>query len=585
MTRPDPCDVLKHALKPPEPLSITEWAERNIYLSPRQATSFPGYYRSELTPYVRGIFAALQDPMIRKVTVSKGAQTGLTLCGYIWLCHCISDDPGPILLVYPSADLARSASETRFMPMIQDSPLLREEISDDRDEWTKMQQRMNRCTVNWVGSNSPANLASRPVRYLFLDEVDKYPIDNQLEGSPIALAEQRAKTFFNRKIFKISTPTIPEGSIHTDYLAGDQRRYYVPCPHCGETQFLSWPQVRWPKDKPEEALYVCSACQKSWTEIQRKGAVSRGEWRSTATAKDKTHASFHLSSLYCSWTSLEALAKKFLRAKTFTNELQDFINSELGEPFVHFDNSIRDTIFGELEGGYDEGAVWADVEPYKTLYKDKQVDVVGGVDVQKGYLVATFRAFVDGGDSALIWAGEVATLETLDDYAAKYNAHFIYIDSRYRTQEILEWCATHTGYIPCKGVTTRELKVCWLDEENIDEGKKNAKCGRLLTVVKHKPDEVKNLVANLIQKIGARKWLVPRGYATRADYCAQMTAEKSVAGKWVAIPAGRPNHYWDAECLCLCGAIVMDIFKVRDKEKQSPEVKGEETTADAKENA
>jgi hypothetical protein len=567
MTRADPIAVFKGNLAPDKKMDLPTWAERSIYLSPRQATGFPGYYRTALTPYIKGIFEALTDPNINKVTVEKGAQTGGTLAGYIWILYCIVRKPGPCLFVYPSENIARSKSETAFMPMAEDSPVVREEKPDNPDDWTKLQQQFKRCTVNWVGSNSPANLASRAVRYLFLDEVDKYPCDNQTEASPISLAEQRTKTFRSlRKIFKISTPTTQDGAIHADYMAGDQRRFFVPCPHCGAMQFLKWAQVRWPEGKPEEAQYVCEVCQKPWTDAQRNAAVFRGEWRATAKSKDSHAVSFHLSSLYSRWTNYRALAAKFLRTKTLANELQDFVNSELGEPFVHFDNSIRDTVFAELEGQYDEGQAFSQVEPYKKFYLGKQTYVFGGCDVQKGYLVPVFREFVTGGDSALLWAGEVPNLESLEERASLYKAEFVFVDSRYRTQEINEWCAAHIGYLPAMGVTRKGKTIFWTDMINIDEGKANAKKGRVIEGVSHNPDALKDVLADQIQKTQRSKvWLVPRGYATRSDYCAQMTAEKSVNGKWIAVPAGRPNHYWDAECLCLLAAWKNQVFQILDK--------------------
>jgi len=560
MTHPDAFYIFRQAVKPPEQLSITQWAEKHIYLSTRQATGFPGYYRSNLTPYVRGIFDALQDVTISRVTVEKGAQTGLTLAGYIWLCRCMVEDAGPILLVYPSEAVARSASETRLMPMIEDSPILREEMPEDRDEWTKLQYRMKRATVNWVGSNSPANLASRPVRYLFLDEVDKYPVDNQTEGSPIALAEQRTKTFWNRKIFKISTPTVPEGAVHSCYIAGDQRRFYVPCWKCGEMQFLTWSQVKWPEGKPEEACYECNKCGAKWNESKRDAAVLKGEWRATAVAKDKSHGSFHLSSLYSLWTKFGRLAERFVRAKAYPNELQDFINSELGEPFIHYDNSIRDSEFIQLEGNYAELEKWTDAKPYKEFYIAKERWTLGGVDVQKGYLVSAFREFVQGGDSGLIYAAEIANFDTLEELANKTDPKFILMDNRYRTQEVNDWCAEHIGYIPTQGVTRHSSVVFSIVPTNIDEGTRNQKEGRVLEVIHFNPDAVKDILADVIQR-RHKKWLIPDRYSAKEAYCRQMTAEKNINGKWQAIPAGRPNHFWDAEVLCLLGAIRFGIWE------------------------
>ena len=567
MTRLDPTSAMLSAMRPPEKLTIWEWAEKHIFLSPRQATGFPGYYRSGLTPYVKGIFEALQDNSIRKVTVEKGAQTGLTLCGYIWLCYTIAEDSGSILLVYPSESLARSASETRFMPLIEDSPILKEQMPEDRDEWTKLQQRMKRATINWVGSNSPANLASRPIRYLFLDEVDKYPVNNQTEANPIALAEQRTKTFWNRKIFKISTPTTEEGAIHSDYLSGDQRRFFVPCPYCKTMQFLIWPNVKWPDKEPEKAQYECPHCKEKWTDIQKNAAVSRGEWRATTKAKNDDEVSFHLSSLYSGWTKFGALASKFLQSKSNANVLQDFINSELGEPFVHYDMSIKDEAFAIHEGAYVECQTkWHLEEPYKTRFLGIDLTkcaVFGGVDVQKGYLVAAFRLYMPTGDSGLIWAGTLPNWEQLEKQAQEFAAQYVFVDSRYRTAEVNAWCAENIGYLPCQGVMRKSKILFSRQTVNIDEGTRNQGQGRLIELIAHDPDQLKNILAGLIQQKEdeqERLWLIPQGYSLRKDYCSQMSAERCIAGKWQAVPAGKPNHFWDAEILTLLAACVTNTY-------------------------
>jgi phage terminase large subunit GpA-like protein len=86
-----------------------------------------------------------------------------------------------------------------------------------------------------TGANSAVGLRSTPARYIFLDEVDAYPASADEEGDPVTLAEARSLTFAHRrKVFLVSTPTIRGLSrIEREYEASDQRRFFVPCPHCG----------------------------------------------------------------------------------------------------------------------------------------------------------------------------------------------------------------------------------------------------------------------------------------------------------------------------------------------------------------
>ena len=136
-----------------------------------------------------------------------------------------------------------------------------------------------------TGANSAVGLRSMPVRYLFLDEVDAYPPSADDEGDPVALAEARTRTFsWRRKVFLASTPTIKGLSrIEREYEASDQRRYFVPCPHCGHRQFLTFERLRWQKGKPETAAYSCESCEIPIAEHYKTKMLENGEWRPTAT--------------------------------------------------------------------------------------------------------------------------------------------------------------------------------------------------------------------------------------------------------------------------------------------------------------
>ena len=49
-----------------------------------------------------------------------------------------------------------------------------------------------------------------------------------------------------------STPTIKDFSrIEQEYLESDQRRYYIPCVHCGHMQYLKWSQIKWENNDPK----------------------------------------------------------------------------------------------------------------------------------------------------------------------------------------------------------------------------------------------------------------------------------------------------------------------------------------------
>ncbi len=135
-----------------------------------------------------------------------------------------------------------------------------------------------------TGANSAVGLRSMPVRYLFLDEVDAYPPSADEEGEPVALAEARTRTFsWRRKAFLASTPTIKGLSrIEREFEASDQRRYFLPCPHCGERQWLRFERLRWEKGRPETVAYWCEGCERPIAEHHKTRMLAEGEWRPTA---------------------------------------------------------------------------------------------------------------------------------------------------------------------------------------------------------------------------------------------------------------------------------------------------------------
>jgi phage terminase large subunit GpA-like protein len=149
----------------------------------------------------------------------------------------------------------------------------------------------------------------------------------------VDLAIRRTATFANRQIAMVSTPTIAEVSrIEQAYLESDQRKYYVPCPHCGVFQILRWAQVKWPDRKPAEAWYECERCHERIADHHKPEMLARGQWRSEAPGDGET-AGFWLNGLYSPWTTWGQLAKDFLRARKSPERMQTFTNTVLAETF------------------------------------------------------------------------------------------------------------------------------------------------------------------------------------------------------------------------------------------------------------
>ena len=320
------------AAAPPPDLTISEWADEYRRLSP-EASAEPGRWSTSRAEYQRGMMDAVSDPQIEQVVFMTSAQVGKTeiinnICGY----H-IQQDPAPMLVVQPTLEMGKSWSQERLSPMVRDTPGLSSLIADPRSRDsgnTLLHKIFPGGHISIAGANSPAGLASRPIRIVLCDEVDRYPVSAGTEGDPVELAKRRAMTFWNRKIILVSTPTEKGASrIERAFQETDQRHFFVPCHDCGETQTLKWAQVHWQDNDPSSAGYVCEHCGSVWDDADRYNALKRGEWRATA---DYTGiAGFHLNGIYSPWTPLSSAVDEFLKAKRDPMRLKTWVNTFLGE--------------------------------------------------------------------------------------------------------------------------------------------------------------------------------------------------------------------------------------------------------------
>lgn len=322
------------AFRPEPMLTVSAWADRHRHLSARAAAE-PGLWRTSRTPYLKAIMDALSpSDATERVVFMKGAQIGGTEAGNNWLGYVIHQAPGPMLVVYPTVETAKRASRQRVDPLIEESPALRGLVRDPRTRDsgnTVLSKIFPSGVLIMTGANSAVGLRSMPVRYLFLDEVDAFPPDADGEGDPIALAIHRTATFARRKVFMVSTPTVAGASrIEAAYEESDQRKFWVPCPDCGEMQILEWQGVRWPSGKPHLAEYACAHCGVLIPNHRKPAMLAGGTWRPSAAGDGRT-VGFHLSSLYSPWQSWAQCAVEFVQAKGNDDRLKTWTNLVLAE--------------------------------------------------------------------------------------------------------------------------------------------------------------------------------------------------------------------------------------------------------------
>ena len=360
----------------PPNLKISSWADAYRKLSP-EASAEAGQWRTDRAEYQRDIMDSFCDPNIERIVVMTSAQVGKTEILLNSIAYYIDQDPSPMLIVQPTLAMGQAFSKDRLAAMIRDTEKIRDCVKDSksRDSGnTTMHKKFagGSCTI--VGSNSPSGLASRSIRILLMDEIDRWETSAGSEGSPISLAIARTKTFANRKIYMCSTPTIKGlSAIEAAFEESDKRYYYVPCPECQHMQVLKWKNVVWEEDKPETATYACEECGSVIEESKKQWMIKNGEWR--ATAESFKTAGFHISELYSVWSTWGQMAKAFLESKKNPETLKTWVNTALGETWEEQGEAVEYETLLERRLNYDHTSVPEDVLILTT-----------GVDVQKDRL-------------------------------------------------------------------------------------------------------------------------------------------------------------------------------------------------------
>lgn len=357
-----------HHLQPPPDLQPSEWSEQNIRIPVGNAV--PGLIRFDHAPYQREPLDMTADPLCNRITLMWSAQVGKTTMALCAQAFKIGQDPQSQIMMQPSQGDLATWLETKFNPLVESNDELQHLIAKPRGREGVNNQRMKSypggfLMFSWSGSSKTMRGRSAP--FVVCDEVDGY--DKSSEGHPVSLLWQRAATFGDRrKLLEISTPTIKNASfIESAFEAGDQRYFYIPCPHCGESQTLRWKNVIWDEGKPETAHYACHTCGAMWNDGERVAAIRRGRW--VASHPFKGHASYHLNEMYSCFRKLGDIAQSFLEKK-HTNDLQTFVNVSLAETWEEQGEGVEDHVIKQ------RAEDWGEKVP-------EQVAVlVAGVDVQ-----------------------------------------------------------------------------------------------------------------------------------------------------------------------------------------------------------
>ena len=456
------------AVRPPPALTISQWADECLQLSAEDSAE-PGRFATDRAPYQRGILDALSEPGIHTVVVMSSAQIGKTVLLKAIIGYHVDQDPAPILMLQPTEAMAEAFSKDRLAPMIRDTPVLRDKIADPRARDsgnTILHKRFTGGHLTLVGANSAAGLASRPIRVVLCDEVDRYPASAGAEGDPVNLAIKRAATFWNRRIVLTSTPSIKGVSrIERAFNLSDQRRYYVPCPHCREFHPWRWADLHFDSNNPAlNPVMACPDCGGIIEERHKPRLLALGEWRSDNPTV-RGVAGFHLNELYSPWRKWSEVVADFLAAKGAAETLKVWVNTSLGECWEEeTEKQDADSLLLRREN-YDATAL-PDGILYLTAGVDVQADrleveIVGwrqdGQDVPAESWGVEYHAIPGDPAKVEVWDSLDAVLQSTwtTQSGRRLRVMAVGVDSGgHHTAQVYAYCAARKGqyFYACKGV-------------------------------------------------------------------------------------------------------------------------------------
>lgn len=560
-------DALRQ-LRPPEDLSVSEWAKKYRILDAK-TSAIPGPWINDKTPYLKEIMDEFVNYETEEIIFCKCTQVGGTEVILNMLGYSIQQDPSPVMIVYPTDKLGESIAENRIVPMIKSSPSLAKLYHESRSQ--KLEHQFEGTYLTIAGSNSPSSLASKAIKYLFLDETDKYPGASKKEADPVSLARERTKTFTNRKICLTSTPTVSTGYIWKALESADiVKHYFVPCPHCGEMIELKFKQLKWPKnsdgmtasDRADQAVYVCQECGCIITDQHKDKMLRSGEWRIIRTNNStKKKVGFWINTLYSPFVRFSEIALEYINSKGDPEKMQNFTNSWLAEPWE--DTKLKtsaDTVM-ERRTQIPELIIpgWAKL-------------LTAGVDVQETCLYWTIRAwgnYITSQNIAHGQAGSWADIERVMNLAyetEKNDSRLVValclIDSGYDTDSTYDFCVNNSDWaLPVKGSSNPMTNHFKLSKINKPDSKA---FGMNLVLVDG--DKYKDMIAaRMKKKNGPGAWMV---YSScDMEYAEQVTSEHKVnkktgtkiIPKWELKHSHADNHYLDCEVYAFAAADIMGV--------------------------
>jgi len=400
-------------------------------------------------------------PDVTQISVQASSQTGKTEVELNLLSYFCATDAGPIMLLEPTFAMCESVSKDRLAPLIRDTEILSRLFGDFRGRRessnTLLHKKFPGGHLTLSTSQSPSQLASRPIRILLADEIDRFPVSaggggSEGEGDPLSLAIKRTITFWNRKLVFVSSPTVKGISrIEREYLKSDQRVFLLPCQHCGAFQELKFERLKYEREDPKNTTrYVCVECQKEWNENLKMELMRLGKWQPRAPFNG--NAGFHISELYSPWRRFSDVVEDFLRCEKYEEMLRVFHNTSLG---LSFESSLGEVLdwknvyLSNRSNRYLEGkTILIDDILFATLGADIQADRIElecvGWSSEKNSFSLSYDVLMGDTTQPDVWNQLTDIIQNrswiLKKSGAQIPISLSAIDSGYNTQVVYNFC-------------------------------------------------------------------------------------------------------------------------------------------------
>jgi hypothetical protein len=582
--------------KPHQDQTVTQWAEAHIEL-PRGMTSAPGPFRTAMFPYMNEPMDAFHPKSgVRKMTLIWAAQSNKSTAIMLGIAYRLDRSPAPTLWVMDNSRNAQSFSESRWQRLIEANAVLAKHKPSDPDKFKNMEMHFNSMPLWFAGSNSPGNLASRSVGLLVMDEAGKYPAKARGEASSVQLAIQRTTSYPMHLIVITTTPVTPDEAAWQSYLESDQRRYFMPCPHCRELITFEQSMLKWDQSARQEdgswdlkavrnsARMECPKCAGVIRDGAKTVMLREGRWVATNDAAMPGNVGYHLNGFYSPRRTFGNLAVKFLQDKQSLMGLQDYVNSVLAEPWE--DDGEKEQETPRTASDYLMGDRWDEAD-----FSAMTIDVQ---DAGGRHFWVVIRDWSKDGRSRGRWAGRVETWDDLERIRAENEIRqpCVFVDSAFATREVYFMCCRF-GWVSLRGSDNESFT--WIDggkrvqrayakpERGDPAGGGRWDAGTLprrnCPVIKFSAPTCEDILAAL-RRTDPPRWEFPRDFpvdwhqhmASTVKKRVRNAATGAVSYKWV-VPKGKDNHLRDCEKMQVVAALLAKVLTPaaeRPKEKATP---------------